>query len=146
MITRDDILDKYGYINGLGIKVLKCEICPLYKLKIDCCEGEYDTFDNCVDTVLYWENEVKTRGMQAPQEPTVDMVNRPPHYCREGGMECIDEMIILYGIEEVKSFCKLNAHKYRYRTAAKNGEEDLKKSDWYIRKYKELCELGDTNG
>lgn len=65
-------------------------------------------------------------------------VDHPSHYNREGGMECIDEMILLFGIEEVKIFCKLNAWKYRYRAADKNGEEDLKKSDWYLNKYKEL--------
>ena len=72
-------------------------------------------------------------------EKEFDNVNRPKHYIREGGMECIDEMILLFGVEEVKSFCKLNAWKYRYRAAEKNGEEDLRKSDWYLRKYKELC-------
>ena len=72
-------------------------------------------------------------------EEKFDNVNRPKHYIREGGMECIDEMILLFGVEEVKSFCKLNAWKYRYRAAEKNGEEDLRKSDWYLRKYKELC-------
>ena len=44
-----------------------------------------------------------------------DAVNHPSHYCREGSMECIDEMILLFGKEEVKSFCKLNAWKYRKR-------------------------------
>ena len=65
-------------------------------------------------------------------------VNHPKHYNREGGMECIDEMVLIFGVEEAKTFCKLNAWKYRYRAADKNGEEDLKKSDWYLQKYKEL--------
>ena len=69
-----------------------------------------------------------------------DAVNHPSHYCREGSMECIDEMILLFGNEEVKSFCKLNAWKYRKRALYKNGEEDMRKSDWYINKYKELCD------
>lgn len=69
-------------------------------------------------------------------------VNHPKHYNREGGMECIDEMILVFGKEAVKHFCLCNAWKYRYRAADKNGEEDLKKSDWYLSKYKELC--GDT--
>lgn len=69
-------------------------------------------------------------------------VNHPKHYNREGGMECIDEMILVFGKEAVKHFCLCNAWKYRYRAADKNGEEDLKKSDWYLNKYKELC--GDT--
>ena len=71
---------------------------------------------------------------------THDVVNHPDHYCREGAMECIDEMITLFGKEAVKHFCLCNAWKYRYRSNQKNGEEDIKKSDWYIRKYRELCE------
>ena len=66
-------------------------------------------------------------------------VNHPKHYNRKGGMECIDEMILVFGKEAVKHFCLCNAWKYRYRAADKNGEEDLKKSDWYLSKYKELC-------
>lgn len=71
---------------------------------------------------------------------SVDMVNHPPHYCREGGMESIDEMVLIFGKEAVMHFCLCNAWKYRYRASSKNGEEDLKKSDWYINKYKELIE------
>ena len=69
-----------------------------------------------------------------------DAVNHPNHYCREGAMECIDEMVLVWGKETVKNFCLCNAWKYRYRAADKGGEEDLRKSDWYIRKYKELCD------
>jgi hypothetical protein len=74
------------------------------------------------------------------KKTNVDMVNRPPHYNREGGMESIDEMILVFGKEAVKNFCLCNVWKYRYRAADKNGQEDLKKSDWYMRKYKELCD------
>ena len=69
-----------------------------------------------------------------------DIVNHPSHYCREGGMESIDEMVLIFGKEAVKNFCLCNVWKYRYRASDKNGEEDLKKSDWYMRKYKELME------
>lgn len=69
-----------------------------------------------------------------------DVVNHPRHYCRDGGMESIDEMVLVFGAEAVKNFCLCNVWKYRYRAADKNGEEDLRKSDWYMRKYKELCE------
>lgn len=67
-----------------------------------------------------------------------DNVNSPKHYNRDGALECIDEMIAVFGIEAVKHFCICNAWKYRYRAADKNGLEDLQKSDWYIRKYREL--------
>lgn len=69
---------------------------------------------------------------------TKESVNHPSHYNREGAMECIDEMILVFGIDAVKNFCICNAWKYRYRAADKNGEEDLNKSDWYMNKYKEL--------
>lgn len=72
------------------------------------------------------------------ENKSVDYVNHPPHYEREGAMECIDEMIMFFGIAEVMSFCKLNAWKYRYRAMDKNGQEDINKSDYYIKKYKEL--------
>lgn len=69
-----------------------------------------------------------------------DVVSRPKHYNRAGGMESIDEMVLVFGPEAVKNFCLCNVWKYRYRAADKNGEEDLRKSDWYMNKYKELCE------
>ena len=72
------------------------------------------------------------------KEMAKENVNHPKHYNREGGMECIDEMILVFGKEAVQNFCLCNAWKYRYRAADKNGEEDLKKSDWYLNKYEEL--------
>ena len=73
------------------------------------------------------------------EEATVqnDPVNHPEHYTN-GGMECIDEMIMVSGVEAVKHFCVCNAWKYRYRAMSKGGKEDLEKADWYLHKYKEL--------
>ena len=71
-------------------------------------------------------------------ETKKENVNHPKHYNREGGMECLEEMILIFGKEVVKNFCLCNAWKYRYRAVDKNGEEDLRKSDFYIAKYKEL--------
>lgn len=73
------------------------------------------------------------------KEPVHDVIHHPNHYCREGAMESIDEMVLLFGEEVVKHFCLCNIFKYRTRAMLKNGEEDLKKSDWYVRKYAELC-------
>lgn len=67
-----------------------------------------------------------------------DEIKSPKHYNRLGAMECLDEMILFFGEEEVKIFCKLNTFKYRYRAAEKNGEEDLKKSDFYAKFYRFL--------
>ena len=67
-----------------------------------------------------------------------DVVNHPSHYCQEGSMECIDEMIAIFGKSATMHFCLLNSWKYRKRAVFKNGQEDMKKSDWYIKKYLEL--------
>lgn len=70
-----------------------------------------------------------------------DMVNHPSHY--EHGIECIDEMILLYGVMETMSFCKLNSHKYRKRALDKGGREDMDKSDWYMKEYAYLDSKSD---
>lgn len=66
-----------------------------------------------------------------------DIINHPNHYTN-GGIECIDEMILVFGKDVVANFCLCNVWKYRYRSLTKNGEEDIKKSHWYMKKYKEL--------
>lgn len=76
-----------------------------------------------------------------PIEKVHDNVNHPSHYCREGAMECIDEMIVIFGKEAVKNFCACNAWKYRARAMYKNQEEDMRKSDWYLAKLQELMQL-----
>lgn len=68
----------------------------------------------------------------------IDMVNHPQHYNRDGAMECIDEMITVFGKDIVACFCLCNVWKYRYRASDKGHEEDLSKSDYYMAKYKEL--------
>ena len=74
-------------------------------------------------------------------KPEFDLVNRPRYYNREGAMECIEEIELIFGPEVTMHFCLGNVFKYRYRAGLKNdGYEDLKKSDWYMNKYKELKE------
>lgn len=70
-----------------------------------------------------------------------DAVNHPSHY--EHGIECIDEMILLYGVMETMFFCKLNSHKYRKRAFDKGGKEDMDKSDWYMKEYAYLDSKSD---
>lgn len=69
-----------------------------------------------------------------------DVVNKPSHYNREGAMQCIEEMELVFGREALMYFCLLNAWKYRYRAADKNGAEDIAKSDFYMNYYKKLKE------
>lgn len=68
-----------------------------------------------------------------------DNINHPQHYA-DGKYECIDVMLEEFGTEAVKAFCKLNAFKYLWRSDKKNGVEDIRKADRYLRKYIELSE------
>ena len=80
-----------------------------------------------------------TKKVENLMQQLTEMVNHPSHY-NQGGMECIDEMIMVFGKSAVMNFCLCNAWKYRYRANAKNGQEDLDKANWYLAKYKELKE------
>ena len=74
----------------------------------------------------------------------VDVVNHPSHY-ESGKFECIEVMEETQGKEAVMHFCICNAFKYLYRHNRKNGIEDVKKAKWYIDKYIELAEGGESN-
>ena len=70
--------------------------------------------------------------------PESDMVNEPPHY-KQHAMECIDEMLQVFGTAAVIAYCKCAAWKYRYRAPYKGKfEEDNAKADWYLKKLAEL--------
>lgn len=57
-----------------------------------------------------------------------DMVNHPPHYTSHpSGVEAIT-------ITEHFNFCVGNAIKYLWRSDHKNGIEDLKKAEFYIKR------------
>ena len=67
-----------------------------------------------------------------------ERVNHPSHYNR-GKLECIDIMEDVFGIDETRAFCKLNAFKYLVRAELKGSEfEDIDKALWYLNKHQEL--------
>lgn len=116
-------------------------------MKRDCSNCRYYNYkgkDPCKSCFEYyfWEEQIKKQPKfeNIKKLAGEDKVNHPTHYNREDALECIDEMVLVFGKEAVKNFCVCNAWKYRYRAADKNGEEDLRKSDWYLKKYKELCD------
>lgn len=68
-----------------------------------------------------------------------EKINHPEHYKMEGGLECIDEMLMVFGKEALMDFCLLNVWKYRYRSHLKGKKnDDLKKANWYLKKLSEL--------
>ena len=75
-----------------------------------------------------WDREIPGTEKQETNE----MVNHPAHY-NTGKREVIEEMRILFGDEQVRSFCKLNAYKYIRRAEHKGSPlEDIKKAEWYM--------------
>lgn len=91
---------------------------------------------------LWEESEALMNGSdKQKKKEEQNMVSHPRHYNREGAIECIDEMELVFGTEATANFCLLNCWKYRYRAGLKNdGFQDLEKSDWYMNRYKELKE------
>jgi len=60
----------------------------------------------------------------------------PAHYVKEGGVECIDVMVQLFGSERVREWAEITAFKYQWRQGNKEGnssEQDKMKSIWYTR-------------
>lgn len=68
------------------------------------------------------------------KEKKEDPVNHPSHYEKQCSLECIDVMEAVFDYDAVFDFCVCNAFKYLWRYKFKNGEEDIKKAEWYINK------------
>lgn len=78
-----------------------------------------------------------SNNMKENDKKPFDNVTNPAHYVT-GKYECIDVMIEVFGAEAVATWCKINAFKYLYRCDRKNGEEDLRKAQWYLNKHNKL--------
>jgi hypothetical protein len=80
---------------------------------------------------------MKQREIQAMKyNKEDDMVNHPKHY-NESGIECIDALEAMLG-DGFQSYLQGNIAKYLWRYKYKNGIEDLKKAEWYLRKLIEV--------
>lgn len=122
-MTIEEIKEKYGDSEGY----VTCDNCPS-----NCCPRSCTGYDDAYEAIQKYLDKTEPTN-----DTTNDTVFHPAHYTN-GGMECIDEMILIFGKEAVKHFCLCNAWKYRRRALYKNGEEDMQKSHWYLEKYKEL--------
>jgi len=67
-----------------------------------------------------------------------DNVNKPEHY--QGDIECIDAIEAAMSHEEFTGYLRGNIFKYNWRYRNKNGIEDLRKAEWYLRKLIEKTE------
>lgn len=69
-----------------------------------------------------------------------DLINRPPHYNRFGGVECIEAIHAMLGDEGFIAYCQGNCIKYVWRWRHKGKEADLQKADWYLQRMLEMVE------
>ena len=69
----------------------------------------------------------------------VDMVNHPPHYQSDNGIECIDAIQAALGIDGFKAYCRGNAMKYIWREKY-DPKQDAEKAIWYLERYVESCD------
>jgi hypothetical protein len=67
------------------------------------------------------------------KESAPDPVNNPSHY-QQGGIECIDAMVQVFGEDAVRTYARINAFKYQWRAPYKGKTaEDYEKALWYLR-------------
>ena len=63
--------------------------------------------------------------------PYSNVVNHPPHYT-QGNIEVIDSIL-----DQEMTYLEGNIIKYVSRHGFKNGLEDLKKAEWYLKRLME---------
>lgn len=118
----------------------RCEDCEYYLVSSEddpCCDCSH----------IYGETDYFTpisSKIPVISDISDDEINHPIRYAG-GKYECIDVMTDVFGVDAVKSFCKLNAFKYLWREQNKNGVEDLNKCAWYLDKLIELSQNTDEN-
>ena len=85
-------------------------------------------------------NHLKNEAVKIDDD-SPDMVNHPQHYT-QGGIECIDALkAATVGKHGIEAVCVANVIKYLWRFEEKNGIEDVRKAEWYIKRLlKELEE------
>lgn len=139
----DDMVNEFGLNCDDDIKVIN-ELSFVEEMK-ECCGqiltisriNENDTYVSydCFENSWEWVDGMFEKEYQPKHAK--ETVNHPEHY-NQGKYECIDEMIELFGVEAVIGFCKCNIYKYKTRASHKNGDEDMRKADWYMDKLLEL--------
>jgi hypothetical protein len=68
-----------------------------------------------------------------------DMVNSPDHY-NFADIECIDAIRAATGEDGFESYLQGNIMKYLWRYNYKNGLQDLRKAEWYLKRLIEANE------
>lgn len=111
-------------------KVFKCTACGISVL-IDENEKLCETCPACGEKdSLYYSHDLEEE--LAVTKP--DMVNHPPHYQSDGGIEVIDVIkAFVKDLKGIQAAAAANVIKYICRWKNKDGLRDLKKAEWYLK-------------
>ena len=93
--------------------------------------------DALIDELMAMAHEATAPFLDAPA-PSVgaDMVNHPPHYQSNNGVECIEAIEAALG-DGFESYLRGTAIKYLWRAGKKwDTVEDINKAIWYLERLK----------
>lgn len=105
----------------------------------DCIRNRVQRLNACYVSVR------KEKEQKMAENIKVDMnqVEHPSHYSQEGRLECLEEMLLMFGKENVITWCRMTAYKYYYRAGNKkheSAEKDRAKAMFYLNYVKKLQE------
>jgi hypothetical protein len=84
-----------------------------------------------------WNLDNLSQVASAINVQSYDPVEKPEHY-NQGGIECIDYIRQVLGLEGFIGYCHGNMIKYQHRYRYKsNPKEDLEKANWYLARMRE---------
>ena len=97
------------------------------------------------ECLFYKPLKEESNMAQQNANPTHDAVNHPSHYTT-GGIECIDYIQEKLTPEEFRGYIKGNVIKHLTREQHKNGDEDIRKAQWYLNRLADtLTKKEETN-
>lgn len=95
--------------------------------------GHFQLLVHSIHDSITYSDWAKAVDIGVTSTPTTepDMVNHPPHYQSDNGIECIDAIRAALGRDGFIAYCRGNAIKYLWRDKV-NNVEDRNKAIWYI--------------
>tara|TARA_R110000823_G_scaffold192419_1_gene324006 strand:+ start:276 stop:572 length:297 start_codon:yes stop_codon:yes gene_type:complete len=88
-----------------------------------------------MDHITFGDDVIKISDVSISLEDSFDPVDKPAHYNLGDGVECIDYIKQVLGLDGFISYCHGNMLKYQHRHRYKNNPvEDMKKAQWYLNK------------
>ncbi|WP_305153368.1 DUF3310 domain-containing protein [uncultured Dubosiella sp.] len=160
-MSREELKNKVEKYCGNNLRLrlicagLFCPDCPLYIKNNDeerCARGDDEVKEILGEVWAESHGYVKKEKIELEKivvdpskigptitvKDTSDKQLNPDHY-KSGKLQVIEQMLIVFGLDAVKTFCLLNAFKYHSRAGLKGSAIiDHQKADWYMRLYDRL--------